>query len=241
MKKPLHSSVTDRLRERIMSGELAEDDRLPSEPALARDLGVSRATLREALKQLEAEGFLDRRHGIGTFVQSRRSAFCINLDIPRSLTTLLESLNMLPGTSHMTVQSETVFPDDVERLNVPPGSEIIRIERIRTANGQPVAYTIEAVPNWIMKKYPHWDGTSNFSIVEHLTYRCGVDFTSSRATLTPVHNVQSVADRLGIEPSSHIFFFEGIDFDSEERPVMFGREYFAPWIFRIGITRTFGS
>jgi len=239
MHRPLHATVTDRLREMIISGKYIEGDQLPAEPVLAKELGVSRPTLREALKQLDTEGLLYRKHGSGTFVRSQRPALTMRLTAPRSLTVMLESLNMLAGTSYMKVSTEPVFPDDVERLGIKPGSEIVRIERIRTANGQPVAYTIEAVPTWVMKKYPRWDGASNFSLIEHLTYRCGVAFKETKTTLIPLHNVLSVADKLGIDPSSHIFFFEGIDRNTEGEPVLFSREYFAPWIFRISITRTF--
>jgi len=237
MNKPLHAAVTERLREMIFSGSLGEGERLPTEPALARIMGVSRATLREALKQLESEGIIYRRHGLGTFIRARKPSINLDLSIPRSVTELIESLNFIPGTSWMKVTTETVFPDDVERLGVTPGSQVVRVERIRTANGQPVAYTIEVVPGWVMKKYPRWDDGENFSLIEHLTFRCGVRFRETESRLTPLHNVQSVAEKLEIDPSSHILFFEGIDRDEEGAPVIFSREYFAPWIFRFSVRR----
>ena len=137
----------------------------------------------------------------------------------------------------MTVATEPVFPDSVERLKVRPGSSVYRIERIRTANGQPVAYTIDIVPAWVMKRYPSRETDENFSLIGHLRTHCGVVFAKSLSTLTPVHNVQSVADRLEIEPSSHIFFFEGIDHHMDGQPVLLSREYFAPWIFRFTVER----
>ena len=92
-----------------------------------------------------------------------------------------------------------------------------------------------------MKRYPQWDGSSNFSLIGHLAYRCGVAFKETKTTFIPLHNVQSVADKLGIDPSSHIFFFEGIDHNTDGEPVLFSREYFAPWIFRLSVTRTHES
>ncbi len=237
MNNPLHSTITQQLREKIFSGEYSEAEKLPTEPALASKLGVSRTTLREALKHLEAEGVIYRRHGIGTFIRSRTSSITLKLSIPRSVTTMIESLNYIPGTSYMKVTTETVFPDDVERLNLSPGSQIVRIERIRTANSQPAAYTIEAIPYWILKQYPQWDGESNFSLIEHLTYKCGITLKETKSTLTPLHNIQNVAEKLDIDPSSHIFFFEGVDRDKKDVPVMFSREYFAPWIFRFFVSR----
>ena len=61
-------SVQDELKQRIDRGELPAGTQLPSEPELAAELQVSRATLREALRAMELEGLLRRRQGSGTFV-----------------------------------------------------------------------------------------------------------------------------------------------------------------------------
>ena len=237
MHRPLHITTVELLRKLIFSDAYHEGDRLPSEPLLATELGVSRATLREALKHLESEGTVHRIHGVGTFVRSQCVAIPITLSIPRSITTLIESVGLLPGTSLMTVTSETVFPDSVDQLKIHPGSNVYRIERIRTANYQPVAYTIDIVPAWVMKRYPSRETDENFSLIEHLRTHCGVVFSESSSTLMPLHNVQSVAERLEIDPSSHIFFFEGIDRHVDGQPVLLSREYFAPWIFRFTVER----
>jgi hypothetical protein len=89
-----------------------------------------------------------------------------------------------------------------------------------------------------MRRYPEWTEGENFSLIEHLHYRCGIDLTATHYTLFPLHNVKSVADKLEIDTSSHIFFFEGVDHDTTQTPVLFSREYFAPWIFRFTVERT---
>lgn len=237
MRSPLHITAADRLRRMIASDSFREGDRLSTEPVLAGEMGISRATLREALKQLESEGLLQRVHGVGTFIRAKRPAVSISLSIPRSVTTLIESIGLNPGTSHMAVSTETVYPDTVERLKVRPGSNVFRIERVRTANSQPVAYTIDVVPAWVMKRYPEHREGENFSLVEHLRTHCGVSLAPSTATLMPLHGITSVADRLEIDPSSHVLFFEGLDCTPDGLPALHSREYFAPWIFRFSVER----
>ncbi len=68
-KKPLHKTVAERIRYMILSEDYAVDDRLPTEPVLAKNLGISRATLREALKQIEGEDLIYRIHGLGTYIK----------------------------------------------------------------------------------------------------------------------------------------------------------------------------
>ncbi len=237
MRKPLHITASDRLRRMIASDPFREGDRLPTEPALAGEMGISRATLREALKQIESEGLIQRVHGVGTFIRAKRPAMNVSLSIPRSITTLIDSIGLLPGTSYMQVTTETVFPDDMDRLKVRPGSGVYRIERVRTANGQPVAYTIDIVPAWVMKRYPSREGNENFSLFIHLKTHCGVTLATSASSLTPLHGIRSVAEKLEIDPSSHILFFEGIDRTPDGLPVLQSREYFAPWIFRFSVQR----
>jgi GntR family transcriptional regulator len=237
MHTPLHRTATDRIRNMIIAGEYREGDRLPSEPALARSLDISRATLREALQQLEAEGMLHRVHGVGTFVMSQRPALTLRLSIPRSITEMIESLGLLPGTREMRTTTEPVFPDDVERLKIRPGSTVFRIERIRTANGQPVAYTIDVTPSWVMKRYPAPAQGENFSLISHLKSLCAVVFGELSSVLMPLNNIASIAEKLEIDPSSHIFFFEEVDQNADGIPVLLSREYFAPWIFRFTVRR----
>ncbi|MDF2859258.1 MAG: GntR family transcriptional regulator, partial [Neobacillus sp.] len=64
----LYLQVIDRLKQDIDKGVYKEKEKLPSEFDLAKQLGVSRATLREALRILEEENVIIRRHGVGTFV-----------------------------------------------------------------------------------------------------------------------------------------------------------------------------
>jgi GntR family transcriptional regulator/MocR family aminotransferase len=69
-KAPLFRQIEDQLRGAVLAGSLPGGTRLPSSRTLAADLGVSRQTVVQVLESLEAEGFLEMRHGSGTFVAS---------------------------------------------------------------------------------------------------------------------------------------------------------------------------
>lgn len=120
MRTPLHISIAERLRAMIASDAFREGDRLPAEPLLAKQMGVSRATLREAVKQLESEHMVRRVHGSGTFILAKQRAVSIALTIPRSITEMIESIGLKAGTSFMETVTQTVFPDDMERLGLLP-------------------------------------------------------------------------------------------------------------------------
>lgn len=66
---PLYEQIAARVRLAVASGELAAGDSLPSVRALARDLRVNPATVVQAYRDLAADGFVEMRHGQGTFIQ----------------------------------------------------------------------------------------------------------------------------------------------------------------------------
>lgn len=237
MSSPLHSTIAGRLRKMILSSDYTRGKKLPSEPALSKILGVSRATLREAMKELESEGMIIKKRGSGTYVRALTSNLNLSISVPRSVTALIESLGFLPGTSMLKISIEKIFPDLVEALNLPPDSNVIRIERIRTANSQPVAYTIEIIPEWVMKHMPDANGADNFSITSHIQRKCGIKLKNCYGSMIPFGAVPSVAEKLATDTHSHIFLFEGVTFSTKGDPVIHSREYFAPWIFRMNVER----
>src|SRR5262249_34189872 len=97
----LSFSVRDQLAERIASGTLAPGTRLPPEPRLAEELEVSRATLREALRSLEEDGYVTRRRGAGTYVVGH-PRLRNNLDVNFGVTEAIRASAMRPGTIETT-------------------------------------------------------------------------------------------------------------------------------------------
>ena len=83
--------------------ELKPGDQLPPEPALARQLGVSRATLREVILAFVARGALVRRHGVGTFVASRIPILESGLEVLESVDRLAERIDLETNVTHLEI------------------------------------------------------------------------------------------------------------------------------------------
>ena len=99
MKKRLSFSVRDELAARIASGRLAPGAKLPAEPELADELGVSRPTLREALRSLEEDGFVTRTRGAGTYA-TRRPRLRNNLDVNFGVTEAIRAASTAEDDYH---------------------------------------------------------------------------------------------------------------------------------------------
>ena len=98
--RPRSDSVYDELRQQIDGGRLPPGSRLPSEPELAAELGVSRATLRDALRALEDEGALRRRWGSGTYV-AERPRVATSLDLNFGVTEAIQAAGMRLGRARL--------------------------------------------------------------------------------------------------------------------------------------------
>ena len=97
-RKRLSFRVRDDLLSRIATGRIPPGSKLPPEPELAEEMGVSRPTLREALRSLEEDGFVTRTRGAGTYA-THRPRLRNNLDVNFGVTEAIRAAGMEPGTS----------------------------------------------------------------------------------------------------------------------------------------------
>ena len=108
-RKRLSFRVRDDLASRIANGRIPPGSKLPPEPELAEELGVSRATLREALRSLEEDGFVTRTRGAGTYA-THRPRLRNNLDVNFGVTDAIRAAGMVAGTSRSAVITEAASP-----------------------------------------------------------------------------------------------------------------------------------
>ena len=132
---PAYQRIQGAIRERIEAGELRPGDAVTSERELARIHGVSLMTARHALAGLEREGIVERRRGSGTFVAPPR----IHFNKLMSYTEQMSSRGLAPNSKIITAK---VIADEHEiaaRLNLPSGSHMVKIERVRHTSEEPFA------------------------------------------------------------------------------------------------------
>src|ERR687895_466439 len=115
--RPRAAAVRHELALGIGQGRWRAGDRLPAEPELAASLGVSRATLRDALRSLEEDGFVTRVRGAGTFV-THRPRLRNNLDMNFGVTDLIRSMGMRPGTRHLGTARGSATDEERDRLQL---------------------------------------------------------------------------------------------------------------------------
>ena len=144
---PIHARIEADLRRAIAEGRWEVGSRIPSEDELRQSYGVSRMTVRQALERLANAGLLVKRQGVGTFVASEK--------IERVASRLLgfheDALahGLVPETRVLSVTVEQVGKEDGRALGLTERTEVLRVKRLRSADGEPIGLnTITVVPEF---------------------------------------------------------------------------------------------
>jgi len=149
---PLYYQLETILRKRIKSGEFLPETSLPSEEALATEYEVSRITVRKALSSLENEGILVRQRGRGTFI----SDIVPDFKQPRLTGSIEDLILMGIRTQTQVLSSAWIDPPEIirERLRIESGQKVLRIEKLRSIEGEPFSHVFNYLPIEIGEKLP---------------------------------------------------------------------------------------
>jgi GntR family transcriptional regulator len=250
--KPIRESrllprlAVEQLRAMIQNGELPDGSQLPSEPELAKALNISRSTLRAALSYLENEGTVLRRRGVGTFVADRRSLYN-NLNINLGVTQIIEATGAVPGTSELKFDVQPASERLEESLKIPPGTPVITIERVRTADQKPVSKSVDHLAvsrlvyrSSIEESIDHFRSFLEVhqSIYVYLEQELNLSINHATAWLRPMIADTDIASSLDVPLHSPILYLEQIDYDGEGNPLLLTDEYFASDSFTFSVHRS---
>jgi GntR family transcriptional regulator len=234
---PRRIEARNALLKNIDNGKWPAGERLPPEPELAVALGVSRATLREAMRSLTEDGYIERKPGAGTRVVYR-SVLPTSLDNNVGVADIIRSMGMIPGTSSLEFHMADA-PDDVAHdLSLGDRRRVAVIERVRTANGNPVVFSTHYFP-----PQAGWDegamlaGFDAESLYTLLETRAGIKIQYATATIEPARADSVLAKRLAISEEALLMHFRQVDYVTNGRPVIFSSEYYRSEAFEFRIYR----
>jgi GntR family transcriptional regulator len=230
-------SVQDELKQRIDRGELAAGARLPSEPELAAELQVSRATLREALRTMELEGLLRRRQGSGTFV-AEHPRMATSLDVNFGVTDAIRAAGMTAGIAQARHWIEPAPAGEAALLELEPGQDVLVIERVRTAEGKPVVLSRDLVPSRLVGGNDRAvQGMLERSIYDVLERELGIVISHGVARFRPVRAGHAVAARLGVPRGELLLYLWQVDYAEEGTPAISSHEFHLADAFDFTVVR----
>ena len=213
--------------------------RLISEPELAKQLNVSRATLREAMRTFETQGLIRRRQGSGTFVVGKVPVMDAGLEVLESLETMARRMNLVVTVSDLEVERIEAVEEQAVGLGVVVGTCLTRVRRVMRADTRPVAYLIDTLPEDVLRLEDLPQGF-NGSVLDFLLER-GDDLRLSRAAISATNATAEVAKALEIQRGDVLLRFLSQLYTANGSLVDHSTSYFIPAYFNFHVNRRVGS
>jgi GntR family transcriptional regulator len=234
-RRPLADDIARELKAEIRDGRYPPGSRLPTEADLCRRFGVSRATVRSAVKELDVRGLVRTQQGVGTFVR-RRPAVRDGLERMGSITESIRASGKLPGHEYARRTLRQVLPDEAERMEVPPDTEVLELRRRITADGEVVAYSYDLIPRALLPEGfdPEQPSGSMFAFFEQ-----GLGLHATLG-LARVRAVESSHIAWGADASKHRLFIllDQLHYDAANRLLAYSRTYFVEGAYEFQLIRT---
>jgi len=215
-------------------------ERLVSEPELARQLGVSRATLREAMRSFEAQGLIRRRQGVGTFVVGPKAVIETGLEVLESIETQAKRIGLDVSMGTLSIQKMDADLTRAEQLQVSVGAPIVQISRTIYAGGRPVAYLVDTLPVEFLEPEDLRQGFTG-SVLDHLLRRGSPELETSVAEIRTITAPSEIARSLEIQRGDALLLLQSRLYDVDGRIVDYSHSYFIPGHFRFQVVRRVGG
>lgn len=214
--------TAQRLLEELRDGIYAAAAQLPSELELAEALGVSRTVVRDALSELERDGYLERVRGIGTLVNRDVLMVENRMDQKLEFNKMIRAIGRVPHSDNLMVTRETATPELMERLALDPEKEhtLVFVRRRVLADETPVLYSTDILPLALFggKRLDSIDFSRPiFEIVEQ---HCRVEVAETLTTLHAVMGTPDIRRQLGVRPDQALLQLDEICYSRTCKPVL---------------------
>ncbi|KRO00425.1 GntR family transcriptional regulator [Companilactobacillus kimchiensis] len=223
MKVPVYIQIHNEIRKEIESGKWAVGERIPSERQLSQDFDVSRMTLRQAIQTLVDEGILQRQVGSGTYVAS--SKVQEKMSGTTSFTEITEGQGKKPSSKTVSYHVADPSISEIEKLKLHEGSQVLRMERIRYADQQPICFEVATIPIEIVNSLNKKDITS--SLYKALEDKAGLKLGDATQTVSAILASEKIANFLNVKRGSAVLRVRQITTLDDDRPFEYVRSQYA--------------
>jgi len=234
--EPLYRQVEVALRDRILQGEWSHGAKIPSEEQLCKDYGVSRVTMRQAIRTLVDDGYLERGRGRGTFV--REPTLTAGVRGLNSFSEEMRALGLDPGGRVLSIEVVRAEEAVAERLDIEIDDSVVQIRRLRTGDGRPIGVQTSSLP---AKRFPglEREDLNDRSLYAVLAEKYGVWMTEAHETFWVAKVGKADADLLQVGRGACAFRVERVAVDDTAAieftaSLMRGDRYRMQWVLRAG-------
>ena len=223
-------TIREQLLLSMKEGAYARCARLPRESILAGQLGISRTQLRDILASLEREGFITRRHGVGTLINHHVLEIQTRMDLEVEFLDLIRQSGYRADLTDVRAADGAADESIAEKLRIPVGSPVLLVSRLCTADGHPAVYCEDILPkSLIQRDYTQQD--LRLPIFHFLQTVCGATAYLDLTNLHPAVADARLAEIFQLPIGTPLLWMDEVDYDIDGNPVFCSTEYFVDHFF----------
>lgn len=230
-------SVRARLLQEIKEGVYRSSNMLPREDVLAERLDISRTQLRDSLAQLEREGFISRRQGVGTMINRHVTAVKVRMDMEIEFMDMIAQSGYSPSlllSKHETVSATQVV---AARLAIPAGEAVLRAVRLIGADGVPAIYCVDYIPLSLVKRKDYAERTLDKPIFSFLKEHCDLEPYMDITEVQPAVANAELADIFHVSTGAPLLYLDELDYDKEGMPILYSPQYYIGGVIKHTLLR----
>ncbi len=237
VKVSLPVQTSQYIREMIETGQYQPGQQLPPESDFARQLGISRPTLREALHSLEQDGVLVCRHGVGTFISpAYGKRLESGLEVLESIERIANRIGLKTSMGDSTIEEREALPFEMKELGLDTPTRVLFVSRSINVDGKPVAYLKDVLPiNFLCED--DLNGSFHGSIIDVLLKRGQPALAFSMTKIAAVTADPNLAALLGITAHTPLMRLEARLFSQNDEVVDYSISHFVPGYFEFHVVR----
>lgn len=230
-------TVRMRLLQEMKDGIYRSSNMLPREEVLAERLDISRTQLRDSLAQLEREGFISRRQGVGTMINRHVLSVKVRMDMEIEFMDMIAQSGCTP--SLLGTESETLpaVKNVADRLGLAAGDTVLRVARLIGANGAPAIYCEDYIPLSLVKKKDYTEEELAKPIFSFLRQYCDLEPHMDITEVSPTAANTMLAGIFRIEEGTPLLYLDELDYDKEGMPILYSPQYYIGGVIKHTLLR----
>lgn len=220
---PRHEQISDWLRQQLEEGNYEADEKLPSENQLCEKFGVSRVTIRKALQTLENEGLIYRSQGLGSFVcdDRTRQSFIQLTDFEEDM----QRAGLESSSKVIRLKTEKATDQIAGTLNLDPDSTVVRLERLRLGDDQPIAFDITWLPMFYGQLIEGYD-LKDETIYDILENDFDIPVEKGHFRIEAENASKEIANHLDVKQGTALLLIDRLSLTVGEKPIYYQKRYY---------------
>jgi len=224
------------LLDEMKSGQFSHCSKLPRETELAEMLSISRTQLRDVLSELEREGYITRRHGVGTLINRHVLQVKNRMDIETELMDIIRNCGYEPSVASMEIWESYANSRIAEKLQISEGTPVLCKRAVYAADGRHTICYYDVIDKALVKKeYTHDDFRG--VIFDFLRQFCGINAYMDLTELHAVAANEATAAALFVPEGTPLLNMEEVDFDVDGNPIFYSSQYFVDGLIQQTVLR----